>query len=160
MTRGVVGSVIVVLLSLAECALASTPVITGQGLLAGVDEDGLTVYKGVPFAAPPIGSLRWRPPQPPATWTGVLHANVFRPRCVQGREADPFTPADAPQNEDCLYLNIWSPAKSGRERLPVMVWIHGGSFESGAGSDPFWSGDYLTTSPSLAGQPAPGPSVY
>ena len=134
---------LMLLACLAGCGHAGVPVKTMQGSVVGVDEDGLTVYKGIPFATPPVGSLRWRPPQPPAAWSGVLRADTFRPRCVQAHEATPFALADAPQSEDCLYLNIWSPAKRAGERLPVMVWLYGGSFQSGAGSDPFWFGDDL-----------------
>jgi para-nitrobenzyl esterase len=94
---------------------------TTQGRVQGVIADGVTVFKGVPFAAPPTGELRWRAPQPPAPWTDTRAASAFSPTCAQ--------------TEDCLYLNIYAPAdvKQG-DHLPVMVWIHGGGFLFGAGS--------------------------
>jgi para-nitrobenzyl esterase len=94
---------------------------TNQGMVQGAVADGVAVFKGVPFAAPPTGDLRWRPPQPPAKWTETRNASAFSPTCVQA--------------EDCLYLNVYEPAdvKQG-DRLPVMVWIHGGAFLFGAGS--------------------------
>jgi para-nitrobenzyl esterase len=94
---------------------------TNQGMVQGAVADGVAVFKGVPFAAPPTGDLRWRPPQPPAKWTETRKASAFSPTCVQA--------------EDCLYLNVYEPAdvKQG-DRLPVMVWIHGGAFLFGAGS--------------------------
>lgn len=98
--------------------------VTG-GLVQGRIEDGLTVYRGIPFAAPPVGELRWRPPQPAAAWGGIRLAVKFARRPIQGSGAGPD------ESEDCLYLNVWTPAKSVRDRLPVMVWIYGGGFISG-----------------------------
>ena len=110
--------------------------------LQGTKEDGLTVYKGIPFAAPPVGDLRWRAPQPAARWEGVRPADKFAPECMQGG----FGPAGgkAPaMSEDCLYLNLWTPAKSASAKVPVLVWIYGGGFAGGATSIPaiaerFW----------------------
>jgi len=110
-----------------------------QGLLQGVREDGLAVYKGIPFAAPPVGELRWRAPQPAAKWEGVRPAEKFAPECVQGSYGGP-APA---MSEDCLYLNVWSPAKSASARVPVLVWIYGGGFAGGATSIPDYSGEVL-----------------
>jgi para-nitrobenzyl esterase len=91
-----------------------------EGLLQGTVEDGLTVYKGIPFAAPPVGDLRWRPPQPAEKWEGVRQADKFAPGPIQGGNPP------SGKSEDCLYLNIWTPAKSRRDRIPVLVWIYGG----------------------------------
>ena len=113
-----------------------------QGVLQGTKEDGLTVYRGIPFAAPPVGDLRWRAPQPAAKWEGVRPADKFAPECMQGG----FGPAGgkAPaMSEDCLYLNVWTPAKSASAKVPVLVWIYGGGFAGGATSIPGYSGEIL-----------------
>jgi len=115
-----------------------------SGPLQGVVEDGVASFKGIPFAAPPVGELRWRPPQPVTPWTGVRQAAEFGPDCMQGRFGPPqaagVNAAPAP-SEDCLFLNVWRPASAATgARLPVMVWIHGGGFVGGSGSSPNTSG--------------------
>jgi len=113
------------------------------GELQGVIGDGVEVFKGIPYAAPPVGDLRWRPTQPAAPWTGVREAADFGAECMQGRFGPPpptAPPVPAP-SEDCLFLNVWRPAgASATAKLPVMVWIHGGGFVFGSGSSPFTSG--------------------
>jgi para-nitrobenzyl esterase len=99
----------------------------------------MRVFKGIPFAAPPVGPLRWRPPQPVRSWNGVRQADQFSARCVQPDEAaagrQGVTAATAPpMSEDCLYLNVWTDAASASERRPVIVWSHGGAFTIGTGS--------------------------
>jgi para-nitrobenzyl esterase len=122
----------------------TTVVRVDSGQLQGVVDDGVVSYKGIPFAAPPVGDLRWRPPQPVAPWTGVRPAAQFGANCMQGRFGPPPAPgaAAAPvPSEDCLFLNVWRPASApSRAKLPVMVWIHGGGFTGGSGSSPNTSG--------------------
>jgi para-nitrobenzyl esterase len=115
---------------------------TESGAISGASENGLSVYKGIPFAAPPVGSLRWRPPVHVAPWTGVRKADAFAPACMQTGVS---MPGETPPaiSEDCLYLNIWTPTKHPRERLPVIVWIYGGGYINGSAAMPLYWGDRL-----------------
>lgn len=113
------------------------PVAIEGGLVQGAVEGDLHVFRGVPFAAPPIGDLRWRPPAPAERWEGVRESVAFAPECTQNAGGG------VEGEEDCLYLNIWSPAESATERLPVMVWIYGGGFGGGSTSDPRIDGSAL-----------------
>jgi para-nitrobenzyl esterase len=118
------------------------PVKVEGGLVQGAVEDGLTVYRGIPFAAPPVANLRWRAPQPVVKWDGLKETVKFAPACIQGMMMGPGGSGPAP-SEDCLYLNIWSPAKSPRDGVPVFVWIYGGGFAGGATSMPTFGGEKL-----------------
>ena len=115
-----------------------------SGELQGVVADGVESFKGIPFAAPPVGDLRWRPPQPPARWTGVRQAAEFGADCMQGRFGPPPSTATGPTapvpSEDCLFLNVWRPAAPTARNLPVMVWIYGGGFVGGSSASPNTSG--------------------
>ena len=113
--------------------------VTG-GRVSGVVANGIASFKGIPFAAPPIGGLRWRAPQPVKPWTGVKAATAFAPSCVQDVSFMKLFGAPEAISEDCLYLNVWTPAKSVNERLPVMVWIYGGAFVGGMTSIPAYDG--------------------
>ena len=108
------------------------------------DANGVRAYKGVPYAAPPVGPLRWRPPQPVSPWAGVRSASAFGPNSFQGVVFDDIDPSVAGVSEDCLYLNIWTPVPpNGALQLPAMVWIHGGGFVVGSGAEPRYDGARL-----------------
>lgn len=135
----VTGAVAALAVMTAGAAQAQAPDMARvhDGALKGVTADGVTAFKGIPYAAPPTGALRWRPPAAPAKWTGVRDASVFGPACLA--TGDGFG-AGANQSEDCLSLNVWTPADHAGKKLPVMVWIHGGGFVGGAGSARFYDG--------------------
>ena len=119
---------------------------TDTGKLAGVDcRDGVSVYKGIPYAKPPVGDLRWIAPHPAEPWTGVRRADAFGPRCVQPsrRENSISYFGPEPESEDCLFLNVWTPASGADAKLPVMVWFHGGAFYIGSGALGLFDGEYL-----------------
>jgi para-nitrobenzyl esterase len=127
----------------------TTVIRTEYGSLSGVtDSQGVTFYKGIPFAAPPVGRLRWQAPQPVAQWTGVRKADHFGNACFQSKDisrlpwTEPFM-EQGPVSEDCLYLNVWTSAKSSSELRPVMVYLYGGGFVEGSGSVAVYDGTHL-----------------
>ena len=123
----------------ASTAWAQSPVrvATASGEVDGLWEEGLRVFKGIPYAAPPLGNLRWRAPQAPASWHGVRPAFAFGRACPQPASKDiPLTD----MSEDCLTLNVWSPARRLGAKLPVMVWLHGGAFENGSANMAIYDG--------------------
>jgi para-nitrobenzyl esterase len=129
-----------------SCAPAAVPLAdpikidTGlvSGAVVGAKQD-IHVYKGIPFAAPPVGDLRWKPPQPAAPWQGVKECTEFGP-APMGYNSASFPVYAKTASEDCLYLNVWTPAKTTSDKLPVMVWIYGGAFWFGEGSNPLYDG--------------------
>ncbi|WP_088184589.1 carboxylesterase/lipase family protein [Sphingobium sp. Z007] len=119
------------------------PVVTiADGALRGVNEEGVVAFKGIPFAAPPVGELRWRAPQPVLRWQGVRDASRYGHDCMQLPFPSDAAPLGTPPAEDCLYMNVWKP--QGRTaKLPVMVWIYGGGFVNGGSSPPTYAGAAL-----------------
>src|SRR5689334_12834354 len=130
-------------LSFAAAGQVSTAKVT-SGDVQGVVVNGVATFKGIPFAAPPTGALRWKKPQPVAPWAGVRAANAFAPSCMQDAAMLQVQQAPPAASEDCLYLNVWTRAGSARERLPVMVWIYGGGFAIGTTAAPVYDGARLT----------------
>jgi para-nitrobenzyl esterase len=133
----------------AKAAAQVTTVQTSSGPVRGAGTDIVT-FKGIPYAAPPTGERRWRPPVAPESWTAVRDAARFGPQCPQPKNFAPRGRAQAAMamppvasSEDCLTVNVWTPAKSAGERLAVMVWIHGGAFTIGSGSSPRSSAEVL-----------------
>lgn len=125
---------------IAASAQAAAPVVkVANGALSGAVEDGIASWKGVPFAAPPVGPLRWRAPQPAANWKGVRTATQYSSDCMQKPFGGDAAPLGTTPAEDCLYANVWKPAGSAG-KVPVVVWIYGGGFVNGGASPPTYSG--------------------
>jgi para-nitrobenzyl esterase len=115
------------------------PISLSHGQVSGLELDsGIQAFLGIPFAAPPVGDLRWKAPEPPTPWQGVQIADNHPPACIQRRAGY--------QSEDCLYLNVWTPADAAERKLPVMVWIHGGGWTSGSNSVPIYDGEAFAES--------------
>jgi para-nitrobenzyl esterase len=132
--------------ALAGRALAADRVKISNGVLesTAAPSDGARSFKGIPFAQPPVGDLRWREPEPVKNWTGARNADKFGPRCMQRTtDFDDYWFRSDGMSEDCLYLNVWTPAKSAREKLPVLVYYYGGGFQNGDGSEPRYDGESI-----------------
>ena len=145
-------AVAVVVTAVTMPAAISDPVRTTSGQVSGVTlKSGVRAFKGIPFAAPPVGELRWKLPQPAPTWEGVRKADTFANVCVQpsqpNRLPNKNVTVDLPDSpktsEDCLYLNLWTAASRANERRPVMVWIFGGAYSEGGGNSPHNDGENL-----------------
>ena len=137
-----------ILLSLATCLftlgmMAQTQVKVAAGILEGKDISGIKVFKGVPFAAPPVGNLRWQAPQAVAPWEGIRKATEYGPNPMQEALFGDMNFGTKVNSEDCLYLNIWTPAKTMKEKLPVLIYFNGGGLMAGSGSEPRYAGDAM-----------------
>jgi para-nitrobenzyl esterase len=126
----------------------SLTVKTAQGKVQGkaINEGKVKAFLGLPYAAPPVGDLRWKAPQPPAKWKGQRDATKFGAHCAQGHVFDDMIFQDSGESEDCLSLNVYAPADAkDKSKLPVMFWIHGGGYAGGGSSEPRHNGDFLPT---------------
>jgi para-nitrobenzyl esterase len=134
-------------MTLGGASRGAEPLHVDGGAIADVARDvrGVRAFKGIPYAAPPVGGLRWKPPQAVQAWNGVRSSTEWGPRCMQSDRLGDIDPLNKRMDEDCLYLNVWTPAKSEAEKLAVMVWIHGGSNLNGAGTQPEYDGARLAS---------------
>jgi para-nitrobenzyl esterase len=144
MYRAVATVVLCAVLSVAAAQTAPPPadtvtVKTPAGVLRGAEQEGMRSFLGVPYAKPPLGELRWQPPQALPAWSGTRDALQFGAECMQGRRA----PAAPPMSEDCLFLNVWVASKRAARHLPVLVWVHGGAFKVGSAGQAVYEGASL-----------------
>ena len=138
-------------------AAPRTEVRTKSGVVAGAVANGVVSWKGIPYAAPPVGELRWRAPQPVAPWTGVRAATEYAHDCMQLPFPSDAAPLGTPPAEDCLYVNVWAPEKPASAKLPVMFWIHGGGFVNGGSSPSVYDGSAFARRGVVLVEPQPPP---
>jgi para-nitrobenzyl esterase len=139
--RLVAGICVAILLSIAPFALSQIQHVKSTGgQLQGIVADGVASFKGIPFAAPPMDDLRWKAPDPAKPWSGVRKADSYAPGCMQDPGMSKMMGSSPNVSEDCLYLNVWTAAKTAGEKVPVMVWIHGGAFVGGMTGTPMFDG--------------------
>jgi para-nitrobenzyl esterase len=145
MPTNVIRTLVVLLAAAAgPLAIGDDQVKTAAGVVEGTTgADGIRVFKGIPFAEPPVGELRWKSPQPKKPWEGVRKTQAFGPSPMQNRSLSLMLGVPDNYSEDCLYLNVWTPAKDAGSRLPVMVWIYGGAFAMGSTATPLYDGKRL-----------------
>ncbi len=140
----IAGVALAALLFVPNVGVQADPIRIESGLISGTvvdEESGVRAYKGIPFAAPPVGELRWKPPQPANPWEGVRACTEFGPACSQTDRLGMYGLKLPKTSEDCLHLNVWTAAGSGDDKRPVMVWIHGGGYISGWSSQPSYDGE-------------------
>ena len=129
----------------ASAMAADIKVRIDSGTLEGAlsADSTLRIFRSVPFAAPPVGDLRWQPPQPVKRWTGVRKATEYGAHCMQAVVFNDILPRGKEMSEDCLSLTVWTPAKPGSRKLPVYLWFYGGGFAAGAEDEPRYDGESL-----------------
>ena len=134
---------LIIMVALAAVAAAADRVKTADGTLEGTvnSDSSVRIFRGVPFAAAPVGTLRWQPPQPVQPWSGVRKADEFGAHCMQGQIFGDIIFRDKEMSEDCLFLTVWAPAKPAAAGLPVYVWFYGGGFAAGSGDEPRYDGE-------------------
>jgi len=137
---GLVTALAVLTAAHAAAQARTAPIRTDAGPVTGVVADGVASFKGIPFAAPPVGALRWKAPQPPKPWSAPFAADHYASDCMQKPFGGDAAPLGTPPAEDCLYLNVWMPSARSAAPLPVMVWIYGGGFVNGGSSPSVYDG--------------------
>ena len=143
--------VFVIMLIIVSASAQMDTIQTDAGFISGTisNDKAVHIYKGIPFAAPPVGELRWKAPQPVAHWQDIKKCDAFAASPMQNKPVPfmmytaPYLIPESPISEDCLYLNVWTSAKSAKEKKPVIVWIYGGGFVSGGTACAIYDGENM-----------------